>query len=165
MSSTQQRMDPWHDQEPTATQKALVKDALVNYIVDKELRDKWPKPSNQLCKSMLPWLQPLNRKWEKVTQNNFDPGQHVAHRRLYDIVRHLLNSGGELKKMIQAYDEENDAQTDMEINRMTTPGNDDDVSGHFRRPDELEQITIEGTRNLDLPESVEDVASKSEPPK
>ena len=104
-------------------------------------------------------------KLEKVTQNNFDPGQHVAHRRLYDIVRHLLNSGGELKKMIQAYDEENDAQTDMEVNRMTTPGNDDDVSGHFKRPDDLEQINIEVVRNLDLPDSIEEVASKTELPK
>ena len=157
---TAKYMDPWHDREPTSVQKGAVKDALVNFILHKDMKNKWPKPSNELCKSLLPFLGPLNKSWFKVTSDNFEPNNHTAHRRMYDIVRNMLTNQGELKKLIEAAEEEMDEQTEQEVRKMTTTNEYQD--DQFKRPDDIDKFTVEGARNLELPESDEDTPQKNE---
>ena len=94
--------------------KAKYGEALVNYVMHQGLRHQLPRPSVQLCKTMLPWLHHQDRRWAKVDADQFNPQHYLAHKRFYEKVRNLLDSKVDLERMLKAAKEELDDQADQE---------------------------------------------------
>ena len=114
----------WFDAEPSQLQKSRFKHAVVDYVHHKKLRHNPPKPSVHLSKTILPYLQVLDRKWEKVTSSNFNPAQHRAHQRFVDTARNLLNSKAELEHLYSFYYEDEisqEAEQDNNANAQRSP--------------------------------------------
>ena len=145
----------WFDQEPGPTQKGLFKDALVDYILNGELRHRQLKPSVQLCRNILPTLRVKNRRWAKVTLNNFNPGVYKAHQRFVDTVRNLLNSKGEREKLRKAAEDEIDNQTEHEVHSAMLQHLD--LTPHKYANEEVNVDPAEkAPRNIMYPDSEED---------
>ena len=69
----------WFDQQPTNKCIEHFKDAAVNYILDKKISKNPPTANVEVCKSMLKWIVPFERKWKDVTIDNFNTKRHKAH--------------------------------------------------------------------------------------
>jgi len=94
----------WFDHTPNTKSIEHFKDAAVNYILDKKLRKKLPKPDIDTVKAMLKWVGPFERRWMDVTIDNFNTGRHKAHLGCYQTIINLLNSREELIKRLDIAD-------------------------------------------------------------
>ena len=111
----------WFSREPPAAMKGRFKDAVVNFILFKGLRHKKPRHTVHLTKTILPWIRALDSKWSTVTSAQYNPTKHVAHQRYNETVRNLLNSESELERMLVSAEADLDRQTELEMQRSTTP--------------------------------------------
>ena len=87
----------------------------------KGLRHNTPKPSIHVSKTILPYLQVLDRKWEKVTATNFNPSHYKAHLRFSETARNLLNSKNELEDLYRFYYEDDVSHEVEQDNTPQTP--------------------------------------------
>ena len=102
----------WFHHQPTDETLRNFKQATVNYILDEGLQDNLPKASVLLCKEILPWLHPFERKWTKVTSVNFNTSLYKAHAAFYDTVRNLLLSTKKLNTLLKEAQAEDVADND-----------------------------------------------------
>ena len=93
----------WFTQKPSDIAMARFKKATVRYIIDNHLKNKLPKPTTNLCRSILPILRVFDRKWNDVTHENFNT-TYLAHAVFSDTVRSLIQSKKELKLMLDLED-------------------------------------------------------------
>ena len=126
----------WFSQKPSITSKARYKDAVVNFIIDKDLRTKLPKANITTYKAIIPWVQTFERKWKFVTNDNFNTGQYKAHEVYADVVRNLLKSHKELSTMLDIAEGHLDDQQE------------DDDQGSDDQEEELDEMSPNGSDKL-----------------
>ena len=110
---------------------------------------------------MLPFLSAILPKWKKVRSDNFNPGKYQAHQKLQDTVRNLINNKPRLERMLMEAQHEMDDQTDAENNNPTTPGDATEIVARFGNEDEIMNPPEDPIRNLNLPDSSEDVRTQN----
>ena len=106
----------WFYRDLSLSSKNNIKQAVVNYILDRHLRHKLPKGNVETCKSVLPTLRAFEAKWTDVTHDNFNTGEYKAHQDYVDTARNLLKSRKELNGLLDDAEgkekEEDDDQED-----------------------------------------------------
>ena len=110
---------------------------------------------------MLPFLSAILPKWKKVRSDNFNPGKYQAHQKLQDTVRNLINNKPKLERLLMEAQHEMDDQTDAENNNPTTPGDATEIVARFGNEDEIMNPPENPIRNLNLPDSSEDVRTQN----
>ena len=73
------KVPAWFHQKPTTTERARFKDATVNYILDEKLRHALPKTNIHTYRAIIRCLIPFDRKWSKVSKDNYNPTKYAAH--------------------------------------------------------------------------------------
>ena len=138
-----------------------MEDAVVNFIIHEGKQEDLPAPGVQTCRNVLPHLSAIQPKWKKVRTDNFNPGKYPAHQSLQDTVRNLINNKPRLERMLMEAQHEMDHQTDAENNNPPTPGEATEIVARFGNEDEIMRPPEDAIRNLNLPDSSEDVRTQN----
>ena len=99
------KVPAWFHQKPNSQQRQQFKDATVQFIIDKKLRNKLPKPIISTYRDIIRWVRATDEKWYDVNKDNFSPTLYPAHQSLQDTIRNLLNSQRELPVLLDEAEE------------------------------------------------------------
>ena len=93
---------PWEDAEPSQKEKEDMKDAVLDYFLDKKKDANDLEMTVQLVTRMIPQLAFIDAQWSSVDSDKFRIHKHVRHRTFYDTVRHMLRDRKKLQVAINA---------------------------------------------------------------
>ena len=85
---------------PSTKAKEKFKRALGDFIIDKKLQNKVPKANVGTYKDVIPYMAKIDRRWQFVTNENFNTSLYKSHEVFKDTLCYLLNNKEALTKKI-----------------------------------------------------------------
>ena len=156
-------MPTWFHQKPSAQERQQFKDATVQFILYKKLRDKLPKPGVNTYRDIMRWVRATDDKWYDVNKDNFSPTLYPAHQSLADTIRNLLLSQRELTVLL---DEAEEKEREMKEPENTASQIEDAPDDQQDQPFNVDNILRQDQVNTavpPLPGSSEQHSTKATP--